>query len=264
MPDADSSPATQEELPAALRAEAENVGQAHAARLTAELTSIAATIRRETLEAAAAERQEALDAAAAEFRQALDAAADDKRQALEAAADEKRRALESADAEMRRVLDEFGGAVRKIRGAGAAADVLAELVDTAARTCGAAVLLLHTEGRVVGFRSAGGREDFQTEQIHDLAFDLVAAPAIAHAVESRGTVVTKGAQEDVSKPLAALLGEREGGELRIHPLVLRDTVLAILLVASGPENAARVAMIETLVLVAEAWVEALGSRSEGN
>ncbi len=120
-------------------------------------------------------------------------------------------------------------------------------------------MLLHRGGKVVGFRSAGPGEAPEKSELERLSIELASAPAIAHAVESKDPVVTAATQDNLSQKLWKQFAVEEDGEVRVYPLVLRNTVLAVLLVG-GPT--VRSPAIEALVLIAEAWIEVLGSRQE--
>ena len=72
-------------------------------------------------------------------------------------------------------------------------------------------------------------------------------------------MVTAATQDNLSQKLWKQFALEEDGEVRVYPLVLRNTVLAVLLV-DGPT--VRSPAIEALVLTAEAWIEVLGSRQE--
>ena len=169
------------------------------------------------------------------------------------------RAKEAAASETDELVDAIAGAIRKIRSAGDASGVLSETVESAPSFCRTAVLLLHRGGNVIGFGSAGEGDRPEQSELARLSFNLASAPAIAHAVESRDTVVTKATQDNISQKLWKQFAFDPDEELQVYPLVLRSTVLAVLLV-SGPS--VRTTVIETLVLTAEAWIEALGSRQE--
>jgi hypothetical protein len=180
------------------------------------------------------------------------------------AASSRTLAAATAATETGQVLDSLVGALRKIRGAQEAAAVLTELVESAPQFCGRAALLLHSGGRMVGFRTAGLGEQTAADEIKRLVVDLESAPALAHVIESRDTVITKGTRHNLSEGLAKRLGYGDEDDLYLHPLLLRDAVLAVLLVVGNAASEVRTPAIETLVLTAEAWIEALGSRPEGN
>ena len=167
------------------------------------------------------------------------------------------RAGEAAASERRETVDRIAQGIRRIRDASEARAVLTALVETATSFCDRATLLLHSGGSVIGFRSA--RVGETARDLEQLSVDVASAPALVHAIESRDTVVTTATRHSVSLRLWKRLAYDDGIEVRVHPLVLRDTVLAVLL-ADGPSEQSSI--IEALVLTAEAWLEALGSRSE--
>lgn len=173
-------------------------------------------------------------------------------------------ATDAVEAQTRQVLDSLTRSVRKMRGQQEAAAVLTELVESSPLFCGQAALLLHTDGRMVGFCSAGLGEQPRADEMSRLGVDLQAAPALARVIESRETVVTKGTPQNLSERLAKGLGYSDEDDLHLYPLILRDAVLAVLLVAGNAEIGVQTAAIETLILTAEAWIEALGSRPGGS
>ncbi len=173
-------------------------------------------------------------------------------------------ATATVTAQAGQVLDSLAGAVRKIRGADEAAAVLTELVESAPQFCGRVALLLHSRGKMVGFRSAGLGKQPPADEMKGLVVDLESAPALAHVIESRDTVITKGTRHNLSESLAEHLDYGDEDDLHLHPLILRDAVLAVLLVAGSADLEVQTPAIETLVLTAEAWIEALGSRPEGS
>ena len=151
------------------------------------------------------------------------------------------------------LLDQIAASTRRIRAAGDAAAVLVELADSVGR----GVVLLNDGDRLTGFRASGGESPAELGQV---SFDLASAPALAHAVETKDAVVITGGQHNVSHQLASKLGYSDSTELRAIPLVLRDTVLGLVLVDGA---AVRESAIESLILTAEAWIEALNSRPKG-
>lgn len=169
------------------------------------------------------------------------------------------RAKEAAATETDELVEAIGAAIRKIRSADDASGVLSEVVESAPSFCRTAILLLHSGGNVMGFRSAGEGDHPDQSELARLSFKLSAAPAIAHAVGSCDTFVTKATQDNISQKLWKQFTFEPDEELRVHPLVLRNTVLALLLVRG---LSVQPTVIETLVLTAEAWIEALGSRQE--
>ena len=173
-----------------------------------------------------------------------------------------------ADAELARVTDELvadgearldglASAIRRIREAEEPVAVLTELVEATPLFCNRAALLLHRDGHVVGLRAAGSGEHPDVDSMKELSLECSAAPAIAHAVQSRDTVITQSPPDNLSAEVVKRFGYGHEQEVRVHPVVLRDTVVAVLLVDGEP---VRGAAIEAMTLAAEAWIEALGSR----
>lgn len=169
------------------------------------------------------------------------------------------RAKREAAAEAEGRLQRLAAGIRKIRSAAEPVAVLNALVDSAPAHRAKAVLLVLDGDRLVGFRAAGTGDVPDGGRTKEISVEIASAPALAHAIDSRDTVITEGGAHSLSKRLAAALAFREG-KVRVHPVVLRDTVLGLLLVEGAVEPAA---VIESLVSMAEAWIEALGSRQEG-
>lgn len=184
---------------------------------------------------------------------------DETIRATKAKAAEDRVRLEGLLAETKGHLEGLARAIRKIRATSDAVEALSELVDVAPQFCTRSALLLRSGGRLIGFRAAGNGTCPDADGMRKLSLGLVGAPAIAHAVESRDTVVTKGSQQNLSRRLSQGLGYGDEDAVSVHPVVLRDTVLGVLL-ANEPVVAP--AAIEALVQASEAWIEALGSRPE--
>lgn len=160
-------------------------------------------------------------------------------------------------AETAALLDQIVASTRRIRAASDPAAVLVELANSAGQLCDRAVVLLNDGDRLTGFRTSGGGVPAKPADLSEVSFDLASAPALAQAVETKDTMVTTGGQHNVSHQLASKLGYSDDTELRALPVVLRDTVLGLVLVEGG---AARGAAVESLILTAEAWIEALNSR----
>ncbi len=174
-----------------------------------------------------------------------------------AAQDRLDQAIEAARTELKGVLTEISGSIRKIRAAGEPDSVLTELVHAAARCCRRAAVLLRSGETVIGFRAAGGDQEQGRSGSVPLSIQLASAPAIAHATESKETVVTEATQHNLSQALCKEFAYGQDEQVTLYPLVLRDTVLGVLLVDG---NRVREDVIEAMILTAEAWIEALGSR----
>lgn len=254
MPDADPKDTSQQDQRRSWQGEIEALCRDHASALSAGVAGVASAELARVTEALTAEIQER-----DETIRATKAQASEEKERLEQAAAETKARLEEILAETKGHLEGLARAIRKIRGTSDAVEVLSELVDVTPRFCARSALLLRSGGRLIGFRAAGNGTCPDAEGMQKLSLGLVGAPAIAHAVESRDTVVTKGSQQNLSRRLSQGLGYGDEDEVSVHPVVLRDTVLGVLLIN---EPVVAPAAIEALVQASEAWIEALGSRPE--
>lgn len=168
-------------------------------------------------------------------------------------------ARQDAAAETGAMVRAIAEAIRRIRGTEDSAGALAELAGSATKFCRRAILLLHSGGTLIGFRSAGEEVSNGQGDLARLSFDLASAPAIARAVESRQAVIAAATQASISEKLWSHFPFEEGEEVRVHPLVLRNVVIALVLVDGA---AVQSAAVEALVMTTEAWIEALQSRQE--
>ena len=169
------------------------------------------------------------------------------------------RARRDAAAEADQVVESIAGAIRRIRGAGDSAEVLSALVDAATLFGGRAILLLRRGGTLMGFRAAGADGLRSRTDLARLSVDLASAPALAHAVESGDATVTAATQDKISRKLWKAFPFERDGSVHVYPLVLREVVLAVLLVDGA---SVRTMAIDSLVLTAEAWIEVLRLRQE--
>lgn len=176
----------------------------------------------------------------------------------------------AAEAQQRQV-ESAAEAVRRIRAESDVTGIAGALVDAASAYCSRTLLLIHRADQLLGFRAAGACSEKIREGAPRLAFPLSEAGAIAHAVESLDRIATTGAAGQVSPALAELFELSESDQVRLFPVRLRDKVLAILYCdghgrddqAESTEEVVE-AGIETLVLVAEAWIEAVSTRKDLN
>ena len=156
-------------------------------------------------------------------------------------------------------LDDVVASVRRIRAADRPAAALSELVGAATATCNRAVLLLCADRRLIPFRPQEDGGAGESSGDGQFALDRAAAPAIAEAIAGRVPRSTSGSAERISERVAAELACRDEDEIRLYPVVLRETVIGVLLAEGIP---AQFSAIETLVLAAEAWIEALQLRQD--
>ena len=162
--------------------------------------------------------------------------------------------------------DSLVESARRIRAEDSVTGIASALVDGAAKFCGRSLLFIHRADQLLGFRVAGrvGAED--QERFQKLSVPVSRAVAISRAIETLKASVTEGGEDELSSEVTQLFGL--GSEDRVHlfPVALRDKVLAVLACDAGPaadETPAAPVMasaIETLVALAEAWIEAVGTR----
>jgi len=157
----------------------------------------------------------------------------------------------------------LAAAVRRIRAEGSVTTIAHALVESAAEFAGRAALLIVRDGRLLGFLACGGAGDEVKRRFEQVDLSAGEAAAMAHAIETRDPVVTSGSANDLSRSVVDLFGLTAADRVYLFPLVLRDQVLAVLYADAGP--ASRVVesdAIEVLASVAEAWIEAVGSRKK--
>jgi hypothetical protein len=136
---------------------------------------------------------------------------------------------------------ELNLAVRRLRQSGTLDELIATLADTAGG---------FAEGAAV-FRISDGVA--KSEKL-DLAIPLGSAAALAGAVESRDQVTAVTTSGEVSEALVERLGHLPDGRAHIHPLVVKESVPALLYVWGAVQGAA----VELVAQVAAAlWVDLL-------
>jgi hypothetical protein len=154
-------------------------------------------------------------------------------------------------------------AVRLIRAESSVTSIAQALVDAAASFAGRAGLFILREGRLLGFRVWGAEGPEAQQRFERIDLALSAAAAIARAAQSRDRVVAGGNADDLSPQVVDLFGLKPEDRVHLFPLVLRDQVLAVLYADAGPQaKPLETAAIEVLACVAEAWIEAVGSRKK--
>ncbi len=176
------------------------------------------------------------------------------------------RSSETAAEAKREFASALAESVRAIRSEDSVTSIAAALVDGAARFCGRSVLFIHRANQVLGFRIAGSVSPQVQDEFQRLATPVSQAPAIAEAISTLRALETAGGEARLSAEVANLLKLDDGARVHLFPVALRDKVLAVLACDAGPaeegvEPSAVIApAIETLVAVAEAWIEAVGTR----
>jgi hypothetical protein len=149
---------------------------------------------------------------------------------------------ETRDQARRELAAELNQAVRRLRQSGTLEELAATLADTAARFAGGAVVFLIADGVAKSKKM-------------DLEIPLASAAALAGAVESRDSVTTITSAGEVSAALVERLKHTPDGRAHIHPIVVKDSVPALLYAWTEPRRQAQGPALELLSQVAAAqWV----------
>jgi hypothetical protein len=137
---------------------------------------------------------------------------------------------------------ELNQAVRRLRQSATLEELATTLADTAARLAGAAEVFLISDG-------------VAKSQKMDLEIPLASAAALAGAVESRDPVTTITTVGEVSAALVERLKHTPDGRAHIHPIVVKDSVPALLYSWGEPQREAPGPALELMAQVAAAqWV----------
>src|SRR5690606_28802908 len=75
--------------------------------------------------------------------------------------------------------------------------------------------------------------DIDAAQFEKLEIPLAAAPAIAHAVSERDTVVAIGSPGEVSAQVVEALGHAADEKIYLYPVVIQDRTAAVLYATAG-------------------------------
>ena len=153
-------------------------------------------------------------------------------------------------------------ALRRIRLEQSVTGIAVALVEAARVFARRTALFIHKGDRLLGFRLMGTDDEERRKAIQALEIPLVDAPGPAHAVETRDTVVCGGGTGELGAPLAEILGTDAEHRVHLFPIILRDRVLAVLLADGDNEKSVEQPAIEVLVSLAEAWLEAVGTRKK--
>jgi hypothetical protein len=172
----------------------------------------------------------------------LSASTSPLRQFLEKlAADAATLSAETREQARRELADDLNQAVRRLRQSASVDELLATLADAAGRLADGAVVFQLSDGVAKSGKM-------------DLAIPLDSAAALAGAVQSRDpvTAITTGAE--VSDALVERLGHSPEGRAHIHPIVVKESVPA-LLYAWGAVQAPAVELVAQVA--AAVWVDLL-------
>ncbi len=157
----------------------------------------------------------------------------------------------------------FAEAAARIRAEDSVTGIATALVEGVSRFCGRAALFIHRGDQLLGFRVSGEPDNEKQTAFQSLSIGVRDAAAAARAVESLAPVVTLGSAAELSQPVVALFGLNEEDRVHLMPVSLRDRVLAIIYCDSnGPDGDTAVLepAVATLISLAEAWIEAVGTR----
>ena len=156
---------------------------------------------------------------------------------------------EARDRARSELADQLNQAVRRIRQAADADELGATLLDAAGGLASGAAWFRVAGEAAKGERIHGVPEE-TAEAFRTLEIPLASAAALAGAVESRDPVIAAATPREVSEELAHLLGHSAEGRVSIFPVVVRDSVPALLYAWGSVQGAA----VELLIQVtAAAW-----------
>ena len=144
--------------------------------------------------------------------------------------------VDEAGFKSRRALgEELNQTMRRLRQCRSTEDVAAWLLDSAASFGGPAALFEVSGARLKGVRSRGfpaaGAESFE-----GLETTLDEAPAFAHSIQERETVVAIGTPAEVSTPIVNALPQQPGEKVYLFPMVIQEKVVAILYVTPSSDE----------------------------
>lgn len=176
-------------------------------------------------------------------------------EALQSKADEARQE------QAQQTSQDLAQASRRIRAESSVGGIAAALVDAASDYATCAGLFVRKGDQLTGFRARGLAAESGEDGFQRIDFPAGQAQAFRHAVDSKDQVTCAGTENDLSADVVGVFGLAPEARVTLYPIVLRDNVSAILL-ASGKEadGAINNAAIELLASIAEAWIEAVGTR----
>ena len=167
--------------------------------------------------------------------------------------------VEEAGFKSRRALgEELNQMMRRLRRCRSTEEVGAWLLDSAASFGGPAALFEVVGPRLRAVRSRGfppgGAEPFD-----ELEAPLEEAPAFAHSIQERETVVAIGAGAEVSMRILSALPQAPGEKVYLFPIVIQEKVVAILYVTPGELRTVDSAALELLTGAAAGAARLLAS-----
>ena len=165
---------------------------------------------------------------------------------------------EAASKSRRTLSEELNQAMRRLRQCSSTEEVATWLLDSTASFGGSAALFEVMGTQVRGVRSRG----FATSaagSFEQLEATLEEAPALAHSVHERETVVAIGMAAEVSTQILAALAHPPGEKVHLYPMVIQEKVVAILYVTSGEHLTVDSAALELLTDAAARAAQILSS-----
>ncbi|MBI1357914.1 MAG: hypothetical protein GC160_26550 [Acidobacteria bacterium] len=210
-----------------------------------------------------------------EFRQKTEALAHELGEQLSAVAAETARlhgeaTRDSGEQATATFAQSLADATRAIRAEDSVTGIATALVEGTARFAGRSALFIHRGDQLLGFRVAGKATAEQQEAFQRLSIPINQATALGHAIDSIEATVSDGGAGQMSQQVSDLLGLGEADRVHLFPVALRDKVLAVLACDGGPREddvepkEPPTPAIEILVALAEAWIEAVGTRRKQN
>jgi len=177
---------------------------------------------------------------------------------------EKEAGLEQARKEaLETAAQAFADTASRIRSEESVTGIATALVEGASRFCGRAALFIHRGDQLLGFRVAGEPTAETQLEFQRLSIGVTDASGAADAIRSLAPVVVDAEPEALSQPVVELFALSPDRRVHLVPVSLRDKVLAVIYCDDQGESGERpvlIPAIKALISLAEAWIEAVGTR----
>jgi hypothetical protein len=168
-------------------------------------------------------------------------------------------AVAAAGQKARRALsEELNQAMRRLRQSRSTEEVATWLVDSTGSFCGQAALFEVMAKQVRGVR-ARGFTIASTRGFEEFEAPLEEAPALAHSVQERETVIAIGSPAEVSARIVETLGHAPGARVYLYPIVIQEKAVAILYATAGSRDMVDSAALELLTHAAAAAARILSA-----
>ncbi len=155
---------------------------------------------------------------------------------------------ETRDRARRDLAEQINQAIRRMRQSSDSEELAATLVD-AASLFAPAVAFLRVDGVTARGERIRGVAPEIAEEFPGLEIPLSAAAALAGAVETRDPVTAVPTENEISKEFAVAFGESNGERVTIFPILVRDTVRALLYAAGVAQSPALEALCQVAAAV---------------